>query len=380
MKVFIIDISGKVLNYDYSLVKSLQKESVSEVILAAHVQDRSKYDGKRIDLVNLVPWKYKNSDHKLKRIAKAVEGICNYIVLLLYVLIKRPAVLHFQWFPFMEFCSVDNYYVALIKRLRPKQKIVLTVHNVFPHEMSQKGKAKYKERFVDVDKYIDHYIVHVNSSKIELEREFGVKQERVSVVPHGIFVPNYKRKRDYSNNGRNIIVYGNNSPYKGTDILLEAMQMMSEEEKKAIKLTIAGKMSDDYYQQLLTKAKGLNVEIIPSYIPDKKLYEMIDNADYIALPYRKISQSGVLLLALYFRKPLLVSNLPSFVETLEGFTDDMFFESENSKSLKSLIERHINKCVDLGRQLEAIEKLNKKYSWEESARKTSLIYEHVATN
>ena len=350
------------------------------MILAAHIQDRTKYKGNRIRLLNLVPWKYKDSNHKLKRIAKAIEGLFNYIVLLLHILIKRPAILHFQWLPFMEFCSIDNYYVALIKRVRPKQKIVMTVHNVFPHEMSPKGRKKFKNRFLKVDKYIDHYIVHVNSTKSEIMKEFGITLPRISVIPHGIFVPNYIPRKDYSANGRHIIAYGYNSPYKGTDVLLDALQLMPEVDKKTMRLTIVGKMSENYYLQLLTKAKGLNVNIIPTYIPDEQLYEMIDKVDYIALPYRKISQSGVLLLALYFKKLLLVSNLPSFVETLEGFTDDMFFEANNAESLKNLIVRHIHKKINIEKQLEAISKLNKRYSWDESAKQTFLVYEQVCTN
>lgn len=377
MSVFIIDISGKVNNYDCSLCNSLCK--LVDITLVAQLEGLD-YLEKKLKLIHLVPKKYKSSENIGKRIVKSIECLINYLFVFVLIFKKNPSILHFQWFPFIEFCSIENYYVALIKTLRPKQKIVLTVHNVFPHEMSPSRREKYKKRFLNMDQYIDHYIVHVDSSKQEILNEFGVAQQRITVIPHGIFTPDYKPRYKSTYDGRHIIVYGYNSPYKGTDVLLDALQLMPSEEKKTISLTIAGKMSDDYYSQLQTKMKGLNVEIIPTYIPDQQLYEMIDKADYIALPYRKISQSGVLLLALYFRKPLFVSNLPSFVETLKGFTEDMFFESENAESLKDLIERHFNKVVDVEKQLEAISQLITLYSWDESARKTSMVYERISNN
>ena len=101
---------------------------------------------------------------------------------------------------------------------------------------------------------------------------------------------------------------------------------------------------------------------------------MIESSDFIALPYREISQSGVLLLALYFRKPLLISNLPSFSETLKGFTSDMFFETGDSKSMSELIIRMLSGEVDTQKELKVIESLNEEYSWENSARKTLDVY------
>ena len=142
---------------------------------------------------------------------------------------------------------------------------------------------------------------------------------------------------------------------------------------------MAGKTSESYLTKLQEKAKGVDVEFKPTYIPDQELYQMIDNADYIALPYREISQSGVLLLALYFRKPLLVSDLPSFKETLKGFTPDMFFEADNALAMRDLIVRMITGEIDTKKELQIIDTLNAEYSWENSASKTLAIYKQLAS-
>lgn len=376
MKVYVIDISGKVIGYDIALCDQLSK--IVPITLVAHKQERDQYEGRRLPLISLVPAKYKSSEHIIKRFVKAIESLLNYFGLLISILIERPSILHFQWFPFMEFCSVDNLYVALIKFLRPKQQIVLTVHNVYPHDMSDTNKVKYRNRFIRMDKYINHYIVHVDSSKKILIDDFGISEKKIKIIPHGIFTPTYVPKSVKNKKGQHILMYGNNTPYKGTDLLLDALQELPLEIIRDVTVTIAGKTSDSYYKELKVKARDLNVVIIPTFIPDHQLYELIDVADYIALPYRDISQSGVLLLALFFKKPLLVSDLPSFKETLKGFTDDMFFESNNAHSLADLIKRHLEGKVDTEKQLKVIGDLVDLYSWEKSAQMTKLVYEELA--
>ena len=325
-------------------------------------------------MLRLVPHRLKNSEGRIKRLAKAAEGLLNYIKLMILILAKRPDTIHFQWFPFMEFCSVDNFYVSLVKLLRPSQKIVLTVHNVYPHNMEGKEMIVYRKRFMEMKHHIDYFIVHTEASKREIEKEFGVSDSSVNVVPHGIFIPDYTPKHTFEN-GCHIIMYGNNSPYKGTDILLDAAQLLPQSIKEDLKISIVGQTSADYLATLKAKALGMNVNFNPAFIPDGKLYEMIDQADYIALPYRRISQSGVLLLALYFRKPLLLSDLPSFKETMKGFTDDMFFEAGNAQALCELIMRHLDGTIDHSDQISIINELNNAYSWTKSAQKTLEIYE-----
>lgn len=241
--------------------------------------------------------------------------------------------------------------------------------------MSDIKREHYHDRFIKADKYIDKYIVHVDSSKKDLENDLGISPAKIAVIPHGIFTPSYVPNKQKEHMGRHIIMYGNNTPYKGTDLLLDALQELSEDVRDKVTVTIAGKTSETYYNELKTNTNRANVNIIPKFIPDQQLFDLINDADYIALPYRKILQSGVLLLALYFRKPLFVADLPSFKETLKGFTDGTFFEADNALSLAQLTERHLRGEIDEEKQLKIIDGLVDLYSWEKSAQMTKSLYE-----
>lgn len=381
MKTYLfVDISGKVLNYDYSLCDSMADEvsGKAEVVLVAHVHENDKYHGRWLRLLSLVPSSQQKSVGKLKRLTKAVEGFINYTILLFYVMFKRPDVIHFQWFPFLEFSSLEIPYVRLLRWFLPKTRIVHTIHNVYPHGTSAPVKREeYRMRMIRMDKSIDHYIVHTESTAKEVEGLFSITSGRITVVPHGIFKPDYELQKNTpkpAEGKKTIIFYGINRRNKGADILLDAVSQLSDEYKKQVRVLIAGKTSKEYLNELQAKVGDVDVTFRPTFIPDNDLYEMIENADYIALPYREISQSGVLLLALYFRKPLLISDLPSFRETLKGFTPDMFFETENVQSMSELIKRMLSGEVDTQKELRVIESLNEEYSWENSAKKTLDIY------
>ena len=53
--------------------------------------------------------------------------------------------------------------------------------------------------------------------------------------------------------------------------------------------------------------------------------------DYVFLPYRHISQSGVLEMAVYFRKPVITSGLSYFRETL-GMFPSFGFAAEGTET------------------------------------------------
>ena len=371
--VFIIDISGRVIRYDISLYENILKEKPDEDIrlIAA---DAPKLDGNVMSMLHLIPAKYRGSKNKFIKVGKAVEVFFNYLYILFLCFAKRPAVLHFQWFPFLDYCTIEKYFVSLVKIFLPNIKLILTVHNLYPHDMPLPKREKYRQRFNILAKYLNYLIVHIDNSKEELVRDFGIQPQKIVVIPHGVFEPDYKPKKKGNLSGQHIIMFGNETPYKGVDILLDALQLLPKEKKETVKVTIAGKGPEDYLIELRKKAEGLNVVFMPYFIPDDQLYSMIDDADYIALPYRRISQSGVLLLSLYFEKPLLISNIPSFVETLRGFTSDMFFESETPTSMRDLMLRHFTGKVDLKKQLNIITNLKEAYSWRNSAKQTLALY------
>lgn len=378
MKIFIIDISGKVINYDIALCEamSLCVGGGSEVdYLSPLYTEKPQCKTRR--LLNLVPHKYKTSLSLWKRMIKMIELFLNYQIILFHVLFRRPDIIHFQWFPLLEKSSFECYVVKILKWISPRTKTVLTIHNIFPHESSLKQIQQYTHRFGKLSQFIDSFIVHTEKSKEDACSFFGIEKNRVFVVHHGIFEPNnYNPSENETNSGiLTFIMYGNLSYYKGVDIFIDAIKLLPQEYRAKMKAVIAGNIQDEKLRSIPNSFfEALNIDWRPYFLPERELYERINDANVIVLPYRQISQSGVLLLALYFRRLIVTSDLPSFKETLQGFSDDMFFESENPQSLANLMMRYIDGEVDCKKQMDAIENLNATYSWNKAAEKTYIVY------
>lgn len=384
MKIIVIDISGKVPIYDVSLCEAIQERlgEKDSILFLCPLYDENPINKTR-KFVNLVPKKYKNSEKIWKRLIKFLELLINYIILIYEIIKEQPNVIHFQWFPLLEITSLEYYVVKLMRVLSPQTKFILTIHNIYPHNNEPNKNRGYSRRFKHIARLLDSFIVHTEKTKSDVINEFGINRDIIKVVHHGIFAPkNFMPSHNSINaNSISFILYGNLSHYKGVDVFVEAIKLLPLTYQKRIHCVIAGEIQDkNLCSQLQDRCTNLNIEFFPYFLPEDELYKRIDESNVIVLPYRTISQSGVLLLALYFKRFIITSDLPTFKETLQGFADDMFFESENPQSLANLMMRYVDGDVDFQRQMSAIERLNVTYSWEKAAEKTIRIYQEVIDN
>lgn len=370
MNYLMVDISGKVPKYDIALCEALAEQFSADdslELLAANI-DPKKIQCKSKKLLSLVPKSLQNSEHKLKRIVKALEGVFNYLYIVIRLLFGKVDVLHFQWLPFLEISSVERIFLRLVKIVSPKTKLFLTVHNIYPHNFSDVRKSSYRTRFAKVERFFDRFIVHLEVSKKEFCSEFCIAHDRVNVIHHGVFEPKGLKVMPHVRGEKlNLIMYGNQSYYKGTDILVDAIALLPKDVQEKVHTLIVGKIEPDYYAELKEKSKDLDIEWSPEFVPDDVLYSKIMESDVIVLPYREISQSGVLLLALSFERIVITSNLPSFVETLNGLSDDCFFENGNSCNLALILKKTLE-CPEIyAKNQKKIREMVNGYSWENAA-------------
>lgn len=377
MKYLLVDLSGKVDNYDKALYQALEKElskgkSSIQLLIPGH------------GLIRLIPNKFSQTEFIVKRLIKALEGLINYIYLLLLVSFKKIDTIHFQWLPFVEVVGIEKYILYLLYVLSPQTKVILTIHNIYPHgvkSMSDSGKQKYKKRFRDTCRNIDNIIVHTESSKMEVIKEFGFTPDIVNIVHHGVFVPKIKtiKKKKYKINKYVILQFGLQTYYKGTDILVDAVNLLPVEYSENIEVRIVGGVGESYLQELKGKDSNSLIHWKSYFLPNDELYEEINNSDVLVLPYREISQSGVLLLSIYFEKNIICSDLPSFIETIHGDLDnsldkDFFFKNNDPSSLCELLMRYIDGSINNEKIQNRIRHLKNLYSWENAAKATISIY------
>lgn len=116
----------------------------------------------------------------------------------------------------------------------------------------------------------------------------------------------------------NMLFFGNLNESKGIDVLMEAINILPENVAEKINFIIAGKDFDGSVGRVSPKPDR-SVSIFARHISDDELRFLYERADYLLLPYRKTSQSGILEMAFYFKNPIIASDVPYFRTTLEEF-------------------------------------------------------------
>lgn len=372
MKVILLDISGKVVNYDIALYEAIKKEAKDVSV---------RFFAPEYGLLSLIPKLWHHSNNIVKRLVKVAEGLMNYAFACIKVACAKPDVLHLQWLPFMEVVGWEIPILRCLKRLSPKTRLVLTIHNIYPHNMSDERKMGYNERFRKACSLFDAFIVHTKISKADVIREFGLNADKVHVCCHGVFEPKgITINSEFRKDGKlHILQFGGQSYYKGTDLLVDAVCGLDEERKKRIETHIVGGISQSFLDELKAKDADAIISWKAYFLSDEELYQEINAADLIVLPYRAISQSGVLLLSIFFGKLIVCSDLPSFKETMQGndgagLDDCLFFKSENADSLRELILRYIDGNIDEEAIRNRVQLLKSLYSWQSAAKATLKVY------
>lgn len=384
MNVVICDITGRTINYDVALCDAINEKMESNDSLefwSAGLTE--KYPFRYHVFRSFVPKKYRSVAHGITRILKAFDAIGAYIWILLELKKRKIDIIHLQWLPFISLgltgAAIDLRFLSLIKKISPQTRLVFTIHNMCPHRMSEDDRKRYNPVFAKALEYFDAYVVHTENTKEEVVNILKLSPEKVNVIYHGIFSPfGYVFKpSNLSGKYIHLLMYGFQHPYKGTDVFVEALSLLKNNTKEKLKVRICGAFGSGFLEKCKNIETGVDITWIPEFLSDDMLYNEINNADILFFPYRRISQSGALLLALHTRKFLVTSNLPTFVETLKGFPEELFFRSESSVDLARLIELYVSGKVDKIQINESISKLNILYSWKKSADDSIKMYKSI---
>lgn len=354
--------------YTYELCSELSK--YADVTLIC----KDSYQCKSHELFHIMPVLHSIPDKNKLRAVKKYLGDLKKIWKI--VKERKPDVLHVQGIIHPEF------EVLFYKKLKKHVKVLcLTVHNILPHE----SKKSDQKKLVQICNVADALIVHNERSKNLLIEYIGSKwKERIFIIPHGCYT-GYHVSPKSANKHVSFLMFGLLRQYKGVDILMKAISLLSDETKQRCRFLIAGNQqkqydSTDYFglrESLNIDSETLKLDI--RFIPDSDVEEYFNAVDCVIFPYREIYASGALLMAYSFEKPVIASNIPVFVEETDNGKSGLLFESGDAKQLAQAIEQFSKLNQDqrtiYSRNI-AILKQNK-YSWKQSAQLTLEAYKRV---
>jgi glycosyltransferase involved in cell wall biosynthesis len=262
-----------------------------------------------------------------RRVLKLVESTINLTALTVRFLVSPPDVVHVQYLPMLRSrMPLDLWFVEFCRWRGAK--IVLTVHDLLPHDTGEAHKVVYAKLYDSVDAMI----CHSDSIRARLAAEFAVPEAKVSVIPHGPFFYDLPpagsdevlREFALEPGGLMVLWQGIIFPYKGIDLLLRAWQTVEarsrqEKGKTEAWLVIAGTGAPELLEQIRAQVAELGLKRVAlhfRFISAEELVALYRAADVVAYPYRAITTSGALATGLALGKTIVATDLPVFRELL----------------------------------------------------------------
>ena len=222
--------------------------------------------------------------------------------------------------------------VAMAAGRRPV--VIALVHNVVPHERFRGDRWATKRFFAGADAAI------VQTPELEDQVRLFAPDIPIVTVPHppNLDIPRLPLPPAGT---LRLLFLGFVRPYKGVDLLLEAVAGLKGD--RDIALTIAGELWEPNEQQLrkeLTRV-GLNdvVTLLPGYRSDTEVAQLLADHHLVVAPYRDATQSGIVPLAQAAGRPSVVTPVGGLARQITDGLDGVVAEGVDSQSISRAIVR-----------------------------------------
>lgn len=293
---------------------------------------------------------------------------------------------HIQWLSDPEH---DLRWLETLRR--NKVRVVLTIHNVLPHDAPASTRALWQRLYQAADAVIAHYQEAEKELKI-----LGVDGQRIHIIPHGNYLPIHslasagaaipqsqqeaRLQLGLPAEAPVALFFGLMRPYKGIEYLLGAFNGLQQEHPEA-KLLLAGRAPKGF-QPFASAISALALEdacvTMPRYLQLSEIARCFLAADVVVLPYLEASQSGVLQLAYAFHRPVIATRVGGLPESIISGKTGVLVPPRDADALAAALAdmlRDRQRCQVMGEQ--AYQLAQEKYSWELIARATREVYQCV---
>lgn len=187
-------------------------------------------------------------------------------------------------------------------------RVISIVHNAADHDSAPWKRALLARQIANSDGCVTH-----NRGLADAIAEISPTMA-TQITPHPLFdypTPNETLPRRA---GLEVLMFGLVRPYKGADLLVSAMDALVGRD---VHLTIAGEIWGDdgpLRTQIAASPAASQISLEARYLSDQETANQFARADVIALPYRSVTGSGVVPLAMHYGKPVIASDLAGFRE------------------------------------------------------------------
>ncbi|TBW32969.1 glycosyltransferase family 1 protein [Siculibacillus lacustris] len=232
-------------------------------------------------------------------------------------------------------------------------KVALTVHDIESFGSSSSGWVRdLALAGASGLIFLNHY------SKETFERLSGSADRRSAIVPHGHYVDYFPHppSRDDARSRLGLepdecvfLFFGNPREEKGLDLLISALGPLAG--RPGWRLMTAGKMKppQEAAMRELVASVGIadRVSIHAYHVPDEETVYYYRAADLVVIPYRRIYESGVTIMAMGNARAVLVSDLPPLTEKVVPGETGFVFACGDEAALTAALSEALDQQAGL---------------------------------
>jgi glycosyltransferase involved in cell wall biosynthesis len=262
-------------------------------------------------------------------------------------------------------------YLTMMALLPKKTSVILQCHNVGEKEPTW-WKAWLSKRVLRRgDALVVHALTEIEEARRRAPGKFMVSTQLPVHELGGDIPPREKARSRLGLTARNVaLFFGHVRPFKGLDIALRAWTKLQTN----VTLVVAGEAWWDSEQEYRQLARDLtNVRFDFRYIPDAEIAAYFSAADVVLAPYRTEAQSGVILTAFHFERPVIATRVGGIPEIVVDDENGLLIPPEDPEALARAIDRFFT-VSDRGALERGAAASAAKFSWEDYGKLfTSLV-------
>jgi beta-1,4-mannosyltransferase len=223
------------------------------------------------------------------------------------------------------------FTVCIIAILKMRgTRVVWTVHDPAPHEMAVTAKLErgvFKLPWLlyqQVIKFAVDGLIFLSAAHVSILTERFPRFSRLpfaviahphyrGIYPNEIKFQEARDKLDIKQNSFQFLFIGKARPYKNVEGLILAFREYDAPESRLI---VAGEADSPVYEKLLvrTAVDDARITLKFQFIADDELQNYLNAADVVIFPFKEVTNSGSVLLALSFARPVAAIDSPNFRE------------------------------------------------------------------
>lgn len=336
--VFNLTTRGGMLHYASQFSNELVKTHKVTAVIADYY-DGFLYD-KEIDLRKI------RTNPCLQSFIFDSLSFRRHISLLRKIKKLRPDIVHFM----------DNHpryplYAWMCRRLWCK--IYVTQHDPILHSGEQKTLLGKVATWVNkrLRTIADILIVHGDKLKNDVISLYKLPADKIISVPHGNYTFFTRRAKWALSKKHHFLFFGRIIAYKWLDVLLESLAFVKKEVPDFV-LVIAGNGDITPYVSLLDQYKH-NIRLYHFDIPEEEVYSYFEQSEFVVLPYKDATWSGVIPTAFAFSKAVITTDVGELATHVHDKKSWLIVTPNDPKKLADAIIRmlhHKQEVEAMGRE------------------------------